>query len=126
MKSREPGGAELGNPSGQCAGPLEERAETKPQGAMHSVSSTLTGITRKQQRIYRGREVGGKKQAGGPEAKSQNAMRLRAATRAKADKKGVRETWECDIRYRLGGLGREDYGGHGGKRKDERCISIST
>lgn len=75
---------------------------------MHSVSSALTGITRKQQRIYRGREVGGKTRQGGPEAKRQNAMRLRAATRAKADEKEVRETWDCDIRYRLGGLGRED------------------
>lgn len=33
---------------------------------------------------------GGKKQAGGPEAKRQNAMRLRAATRAKADEEEVR------------------------------------
>lgn len=52
--------------------------------------------------------MGGKNRQGGPEAKSQNAMRLRAATRAKADEEGVRETWDWDIRYRLGGLGRED------------------
>lgn len=52
--------------------------------------------------------MGRKKQAGEPEAKRQNAMRLRAATQAKADEEGVRKTQDCDIRYRLGGLGRED------------------
>lgn len=108
MESREPGDTGLGNPSEQCAGPLEGRAETKPSGAMHSVSSTLTGITRKQQGVYRGGEVGRKNRQGGPEAKRENAMSLRAATRAKADEEGVRETRGCDIRYRLGGLGRED------------------